>query len=175
MRTVDSIIADTIRLEGGYVNHPNDRGGPTNMGITQRTLASYLKRDVTIDEVRNLTYELAAEIYQAIYFDGPRLNTLPPTIQPFMFDSSVHHGPRNAIRLLQRVLNAAGFGPFTLDGILGPKTQRGVRSASESEGGELLLPALIAERELFFRRIVANDPTQEVFLRGWLNRLEHFK
>ena len=70
MSVVDDLIPNVIVREGGYVNHPNDRGGPTNWGITQNTLTRWSGSNATIDDVKNLSKDVAAKIYKAFYFDG---------------------------------------------------------------------------------------------------------
>ncbi|NJO37609.1 MAG: glycoside hydrolase family 108 protein [Rhizobiales bacterium] len=172
-QSVDSMIDDIIRREGGFVDHPADRGGPTCYGITQRTLARYLGREVTRDDVRGLSRELAAEIYRRAYYLEPRIDALPPGIRAFLFDSAVNHGPRRAIKFLQQVLNAAGFGPLGVDGLSGPQTRRDARSAADVMG-PWLLAALAEERRMFYRLIVARDPAQRVFLNGWMKRVAEF-
>jgi lysozyme family protein len=167
------MIDDVIRREGGFVDHPADRGGPTKFGITQKTLMHALKKDVTTEDVRALSRDVAADIYRDIYFLGPRIDRLPASIQAFMFDSAVNHGPRRAVRFLQEVCNAAGFGPLGVDGICGPITRRKTTTA-ESTMGPWLLAALAEERRMFYRLIVDRDPSQRVFFKGWMNRLAEF-
>jgi lysozyme family protein len=170
---VDQMIDDVIRREGGFVDHPHDRGGPTKFGITKGTLARHLGRPVAIDEVRALTEDVARAIYRREYFDGPRVDRLPPRIQPFVFDAAVNHGPRRAIRLVQQVCDAAGFGPVAIDGLCGPRTAEAT-AAADRVMGDWLLAALVEERRNFYVALVARDPSQRVFLRGWLNRLDEF-
>ena len=62
--SVQHIIKEIIRREGGYVNHPNDRGGPTKYGVTHKTLSRYLKREASIEDVKHMTEETAYEIYE---------------------------------------------------------------------------------------------------------------
>ena len=172
-RPVDQMIADILRREGGFVNHPADRGGPTNYGITQLTLAAYQGRSVVAGEVAALTEEQATGIYAEMFYEDPRLYLLPRALQPFVFDAAVHHGPGRAIRMLQDVLNQAGFGPVTRDGIAGTRTAAAADRAL-SKMGDLLLAALVEERRNFFLRIVAADDSQSAFLAGWLNRVAEF-
>ncbi len=172
-KSIEVMIDDVIRREGGFADHPADRGGPTNFGITQKTLSRYLGRKVTRDEIRRLSHDLAAEIYRRVYFLEPRIDTTPESIRAFLFDSAVNHGPRRAIRFLQQVCNAAGFGHLVVDGLLGPSTRRQA-VAAEAEMGAWLLAALAEERRMFYRLIVQRDPSQQVFLKGWMNRLAEF-
>lgn len=175
METVDEMIDQILVREGGYVDHPDDRGGPTKFGITQKTLSLYYGRAATVSEVKQLSVEVAREIYERNYYLGPSLNTLPPRIQPFLFDSAVNHGARRAIRFLQSVCNQAGYTPrLSEDGAVGPNTRRAANWA-EREMGEVLLKALIEERRNFYRVIVEARPSQQVFFRGWMNRVDEFE
>lgn len=171
---IDALIADVLRREGGFVHHPADRGGPTKFGITQRTLSRHLGRPASLTDVRELSPELAAEIYRRDYFLAPRIEALPERIQPFVFDCAVHHGPPRAIRFVQEVCNDAGVGPLVADGVCGPATRRAAAEADRIMG-ERLLAALVGARRGFFHAIVAADPRQRVFLNGWLNRLAEFE
>lgn len=172
-RSVDQMIDDIIRREGGFVNHPADRGGPTNFGITQKTLSQYLGRAATVEEVRALQRDVAEDIYRKDYYVAPRIDTLPARIQPFVFDSAVNHGPRRAVRFVQQVCNQAGFGPLDVDGICGPNTRR-VAAQADRVMGDWLLAALVEQRRNFYHAIVRADPSQDVFLDGWLNRIAEF-
>ena len=48
----ESAISEVLLTEGGYVDHPDDRGGPTNYGITQKTLSDFLGHEATKEEVQ---------------------------------------------------------------------------------------------------------------------------
>ena len=172
-RTVDQMIDDVVEREGGFVDHPADRGGPTKFGITQRTLSHHLGRPATLDEVRGLQRHVAKDIYRREYYVAPHISLLPERIRAFVLDSAVNHGPAPAVRLVQQVCNAAGFGPVVPDGICGPQTQAAARAADEGMG-DWFLAALVEERRNYYRRIVTNDPGQRVFLDGWLNRIAEF-
>jgi len=170
---IAAMVDDILEAEGGFVNHANDRGGPTNFGVTQKTLSSYLGRKASIDDVKNMTIEIAIEIYVRRYFSGPRIDTLPEEIQPFIFDSSINHGPRRAVKFVQEICNACGFGRLTVDGAMGPATRTSAESAN-SEMREIFLACLVEERRLFFHEIVRRNETQHVFLKGWLRRADKF-
>ncbi len=172
-RSVDELLDEVIAREGGFVHHPADRGGPTRFGITQATLSEWLGRSTTVDEVRTLEEETAREIYVARYLAGPRVGTLPPEIVPHVFDMAVNHGPRRAVRMLQEVLGLAGW-RVDVDGVIGPQTRKAAFEA-QADMGPFFTNAIADQRANFYRRLVAADPSQRVFLRGWLNRAEAFK
>lgn len=174
MKTVDGLIDDILRREGGFVNHPADRGGPTKFGVTQKTLSAWLGRAATVDDVRGLDEAAAREIYERNYYRAPRLDTLPEPIQPFVFDCSINHGPRRALMFVQGVVNEAGFGPVDVDGTLGPQTRQAAETAA-AEMGPYFLNALVEERKAFYARLIAGDSSQAVFERGWMARAEEFR
>jgi lysozyme family protein len=173
-KSVDDLISDVLRREGGYVNHPSDRGGPTKYGITQATLAAWLGRPATADDVRALDEDTAREIYAQRYYHGPRIDSLPEAVRPVLFDVAVNSGPRRAIMMAQQVINEAGFGPVDVDGALGPQTRKAVDRAA-AEMGPYLVNALVEERKAFYAAIIARDPSQAVFERGWMARAEEFR
>jgi lysozyme family protein len=173
-RSVEQLIDDVLRREGGFVDHPADRGGPTRHGITQATLSRHLGRSATVAEMRHLSQDVARDIYRRDYFEQPRIALLPARIQPVLFDAAVNHGPARALRFLQRVCNDAGFGPLDEDGIAGAAT-RAAAVAADQVMGDWLAAALAEERRDFYHQIVASDASQKVFLAGWLNRLAEFE
>ena len=171
---IEDMINDILRREGGFTDHPADRGGPTKFGITQKTLSNYYGYNVMRGDVEALSEEVAREIYERNYFIAPRIDRLPETIQPFIFDSAVNHGPRRAIKFVQSVCNQAGYDPqISEDGAMGPNTRRAAEWA-EQEMGEFFLKSLIEERRNFYRMIVQARPSQQVFLKGWMNRVNEF-
>ena len=124
MYSVRDIAAQIIDREGGYVNDPDDPGGPTKYGVTLGTMVRLgmdLSGDGRIDarDVKRLTPEQATEIFVDHYFIRPGLDKLPEILQPSVFDMYVNAG-NNAIRVLQRLLNDMGH-RLAVDGILGPK------------------------------------------------------
>ncbi len=171
---VDHMIEDILRREGGFVDHPNDRGGPTNFGITLRTLASSRQQEVTRDDVRRMTQDEARSIYMARYYTGPKINKLAAAIQPVMFDMSINHGPGTAIKLLQDLLQAI-CPPCDVDGGIGKESIDGVKNALKAVGDKALVNDLVDRRVALFKSIVKRDASQSVFLKGWLRRAEEFR
>ncbi len=178
--TIDEVLDMIVRNEGGYVNNASDQGGPTNMGVTQDTLSRYLGRPASIQDVKALTVEQAKEIFARNYVSGPRIDTLPTDIVPIMADGSVLYGPRRAIMFLQNALNQAGFGPVDVDGVLGPISRQKTFDAyndgkpTQTAPGAYLINAIVHERISFCERIVANNPSQSIFMQGWTNRANKF-
>lgn len=167
------ILAD----EGKFSNLPDDKGGPTNLGITLKTLVDYHHHfdygdfdrngDVDINDIRLLDIlEEAAPIYKRYFWDRIRGDDLPGGLDYVIFDSAVNHGPRNAAIILQRAIGRWDHS-FLIDGIIGDETIQ----AAVKWGSGILWPDIVKERDLFYRKIVARDLSQEVFLKGWLNRL----
>jgi len=157
MISTKEMIYDLINREGGYVDHPADRGGPTNFGITLDTMLRWL--------VETMPTETAVQIYEKNYLMRPRINELPEILIPFMFDSAVHHGPKKAIEMLQWEI---GVSP---DGVIGPKTI----AAAKKHASPALVNDLVARRLEYFHNIVLRDSSQSVFLKGWISRAESFQ
>lgn len=156
-RNFAAALAHVLRQEGGYVDHPADPGGATNLGITQGTLAAWRGRAVNKDEVRALGREEAGAIYRARYWDAVRADTLPAGVDLSVFDCAVNSGPSRATRLLQRALGVAE------DGLIGPATQAALDRADPAA----LIGAFTAARLAFLEQL----STFPVFGRGWRRRL----
>jgi lysozyme family protein len=183
MHSVESIAADIVRREGGYVNDPDDPGGATNHGVTIHTLRKLgidLTRDGKIDaaDVRKLSATEAAQIYVRHYFQGPKLNLLPAPLQPSVFDMQVNAGA-NAIRILQRLM--AAFGPALKDdGVIGPVTAKTVARAMDAAPDHLVDAYGIARRNYYYR-LGDQRPSSRKYARtrdggkgGWIVRAEEF-
>ncbi len=156
-RNFDACLKLTLQFEGGYVDHPADPGGATNLGITRRTLARWRGRAVSKSEVRSMSRQEAAEIYRAHYWDAVNGDDLPVGIDAAVFDHAVNSGPSAAVRMLQQAL---GFKP---DGVIGSATMAFVRACDS----EVLLGELMKRRRSFLQRL----KTFRVFGRGWTRRL----
>lgn len=172
MRGFPEALQFTLRWEGGFVDHPRDRGGPTNQGITQNTYDVWRSdQGLPFLHVRYLTERDRDTIYRTRYWLPAKCHELPWPIAALHFDAAVNHGlgrPRShprgsktgANHLLQR---AVGADP---DGIIGPKTLAAVRAADPM----LLARDMLLERLDYFRAIVESRKDQVVFLEGWLAR-----
>lgn len=121
MSRFHACIPIILRHEGGYVDHPSDPGGATNMGITHRTLASWRGEPVTKQDVQRLMELEAREIYRARYWNAVRADDLPPGVDLVVFDFAVNAGVSRSAKLLQRLVYA------TADGAVGPQTLAAVR------------------------------------------------
>lgn len=166
---IDRMIADLIDREGGFVNHPADRGGATKYGITRATLANWRGSPVSSHDVKALERSEAVEIYRAVYFFGPGIDNLPAGLQAHVFDIGVNSGPRTAVKLLQRSLNGLGE-RLKVDGIIGPET----RAAAARHPADVVNRELVTVRLGFYEDIVASDPRQVAFIKGWRNRAQSF-
>jgi lysozyme family protein len=156
----DQIISATIQHEGGdkFTNDPNDPGHATKFGITRMTLSVWRKETCTAQDVEALTEEEARAIYQDRYWNAVRGDDLPPPLAVLVFDTAVTHGPTNAVKFLQRAL-----GNLTIDGQLGPKTIRAVRSRGDRE--VVFFDFVVARVEYWQSRGHAQH-----YIRGWWRR-----
>ena len=144
--------------EGGYINHPKDPGGATNMGVTQRVYDNYRRQKKQADRsVRAITSDEVAAIYKAQYWDAVKGDDLPSGVDYVVFDFAVNSGPKRAIMELQRVIGA------TVDGILGFQTLAKTREMDPFE-----LVEQLCRRRMKFLRSLKHWGT---FGRGWTARV----
>lgn len=172
MNIIEEMLDDIIIKEGGYINHPADKGGPTKYGITLATYSYYKKRKCVANELKLISKEYAKQIYKTLYYYKPKIDQLPFKVQPIIFDIAVNSGPAKAIQMLQQVLDNLGFRTHA-DGTMGPKTLANTERAIESMGPSFV-NAIVNRRKEFYRYIVKNNPNQQVFLKGWLARADSF-
>lgn len=150
--------------EGGYVNHPDDPGGATNMGVTQRVYSAWLRSKGLpgAKSVRHITEEEARAIFEEQYFVPVWFDRLPSGLDYAMADYSVNSGPARAVRELQAVLIEAGR-RIPLDGVMGVLTF----SAIEGLEVEFVISRLCHRRLDFMKRL----PHWRTFGRGWERRV----
>jgi lysozyme family protein len=176
---IDALIDEVIDREGGFVDHPADRGGPTRFGITEKVARANGYRGA----MAALPRATAASIYRRLYWTGPGFDKLAeraPALAAELFDTGVNMGPRVAASFLQRALNALNRGArdyadIAVDGRIGPATLEalaGYLRRRGSSGEDVLLKALEALQGERYLRLAERRPANEAFLYGWLaNRI----
>lgn len=163
-----------LKHEGGWTDDPADRGGQTNLGITLGTFKNTAQRilgvEPTVENLKNLTKEQAAKIYKAEYWDKVKGDDIEPQeLANIMFDFAVNSGTGTAAKYLQRVLNDLGSN-IAVDGGIGPMTLKEFNKYDPKE----IYRRYKQLRIDFYHKIVEKDPTQQRFLKGWLNRINSF-
>ncbi len=154
-----------LQLEGGFVNHPDDKGGITNLGITLKIYQQYCGQNKTIKDLRNISYGTWEEIMKDLYWDKCRADEIEnQSVAEIVVDWCVNSGMVG----LRKVQEIAGTKP---DGISGPKTLAAINGADQQELFERIWKA----RQQFYVNIVKRNPSQKVFMNGWMNRLARFK
>lgn len=166
----DRSIEFTLNWEGGFVDHPLDRGGPTNRGITLAALkTAYAQGIVKHCDVRALSLAEAKAIYKANYWDKWGWGALPWPVCLCLLDITVNHGGGGMAFIVQRACNALGS-KLDIDGKYGPKTKAALCTLGPTKP-EALAEQLCAWRKDYYERIIRNNPSQEAFRKGWFNRL----
>tara|TARA_R110002072_G_scaffold282883_1_gene446157 strand:- start:375 stop:890 length:516 start_codon:yes stop_codon:yes gene_type:complete len=145
-----------LHHEGGYVNHPSDPGGRTNLGVTQAVYESWVGRPVTEEEMRSLTVDDVTPVYKKNYWDRVKADSLPAGVDFAVFDLAVNGGTGRGAKMLQKVVGVKQ------DGGIGPQTLGAVSKMEPKE----IIEQYAAQREAFYRRL----KTFDTFGRGWLRR-----
>ena len=177
---VEELIEELIDREGGYVNHPADRGGPTCYGITE----AVARADGYAGAMTELPREEAAAIYRRLYWLRPRFDQVAertPSVAAELFDTGANMGPAVAATFLQRALTALNRGgsdypDLIPDGRVGTATLAALDAflavRGKQRGEVVLLRALEALQGERYLRLAEKRPANEAFLYGWLaNRL----
>jgi lysozyme family protein len=160
-RCVDIIL----QQEGGFSNRGDDPGGATNLGITIATLTAWRKDRgepaATVEDVRNLTRDTAAEIYRTNYWNVLRCDDLPPGVDLLTFDMGVNSGPGRAAKILQKAVGAEA------DGSVGSATVAAAKAKAPLE----IINQMTQGRLDFYRGL----PTFGTFGAGWTNRTQQIQ
>lgn len=165
----DKALSLVLQSEGGFTVNALDSGntlsdgrqGCTNKGITQANWEAFVGHPVTHNDMRVLTQEQIAKFYKTKYWNLAKCDELPSGVDYVVFDFAVNAGVGRAVKTLQQALGV------TPDGLIGRVTL--------SKLDEYDKPTLIAkfsEKKIeFYQDLVTRKPSQEIFLKGWLNRV----
>jgi lysozyme family protein len=145
-----------LHHEGGYVNHPKDPGGETNMGVTKRVYEEF----GGTKDMKDLEFEDVMPIYKKNYWDRVKADDLPAGLDLCVFDFGVNAGTGRAAKYLQSLVGA------TADGAIGPNTLKTVEVYVQIEGIEATIEAYQKNRQGYYEKL----KTFETFGRGWTRR-----
>ena len=157
----DASFEMVLKHEGGFVNHPKDPGGMTNLGVTKAAWESYVGKSVDEEFMRKLTPEVVKPFYKTMYWDKIKGDQLPAGVDYAAYDLAVNSGVGRASKYLQEISGVPA------DGILGPKSMGAIRECAPQE----LADALCDKRLDFLKRL----PTFETFGKGWTQRVAEVK
>ena len=160
----EQCLAHVLKSEGGYVNNPKDPGGETNLGVTRRVWQSWVGRDLTDDEMHQLTPEMVAPLYRAKYWDAIQGDVLPSGLDLCVFDTAVNSGPGRAVKLLQGCIGVA------TDGAIGNNTLSAV-AQFKNQALIDLINGYCDSRQAF----LASLPTFSTFGKGWSRRVSEVR
>jgi lysozyme family protein len=156
-RNFERALSAVLKHEGGYSNHPEDKGGPTNKGVTLANFRAFVKPGGTVEDLKKLTVAQAGVVYRRHYWDEVMGNDLPDGVDYAVFDFAVNSGPSRAAKFLQKVVGVAE------DGKIGPVTLK----AAKAMDAPTLVNRLLDARMAWLQGL-SNFPT---FGRGWTSRV----
>ena len=156
--TFEEALEHVLKHEGGFVNHPKDPGGMTNLGVTKKVWDEWIGRESSEDEMRNLKPEDVANLYKKLYWDRVKGDDLPSGVNYCVFDASVNSGTGRAAKWLQEAVGAVP------DGAIGPKTLAKVAA----HDADSLVNAYCDVRLNFLKSL----KTFDTFGKGWSRRVE---
>jgi lysozyme family protein len=145
-----------LKHEGGYVNHPSDPGGMTNLGVTKKVWEDWVGHPVTEKDMRELTPALVGPMYEMKYWRTSYCEKLPRGLDLLVFSMAVNAGSGRSVKLLQDAIGVVA------DGVIGPKTMAKINEANV----ESLIDKFSEARTAFYKGL----KTFPVFGKGWLNR-----
>jgi len=147
-----------LKHEGGFVNHPKDPGGITNLGVTKAVWEEWVGHPVTEKDMRELTPEKVAPMYEMRYWRTSYCEKLPAGLNLLVFSMAVNAGAGRSVKLLQ---DAIGVLP---DGVIGPRTMAKINEANV----ETLIDKFSEARTAYYKGLELFP----VFGRGWLGRTD---
>jgi lysozyme family protein len=148
----DHCLEMLLEHEGGYVNHPSDPGGETNLGVTKRVWEDW----GGTKDMKELTPEDVAPLYKQLYWDKIKGDELPSGVDWCVFDWGVNSGTSRSAKALQRIVGTRD------DGHIGPKTMELVMEADVHE----IINKMYQERQEFYEKL----KTFDTFGKGWTRR-----
>ena len=152
----DKCLEMILHHEGGYVNHPKDPGGETNLGVTKRVYEEWGGQK----NMKDLTVEDVAPIYKKNYWGRAKCDQLPSGLDLAVFDWSVNSGVGRAVKKLQKMIGTVA------DGGIVPNTLKSLEEYIRHHGLETTIENYKDIRQAFYRSL----STFNTFGKGWTRR-----
>lgn len=165
MADKNKLIPIIKRWEGGYSDNPNDRGGATNSGVTLAVYQSVYGKNKTKNDLKRMTNEQWNYIFTKLYWNKWKADEIKNQSIANILVDWVWMSGYGTIKKIQSL-----FG-LTADGIVGNKTISYINSHDQED----VFNKIWNRRKQFYESLVKNNPSQKVFLKGWMNRLNTFK
>lgn len=170
-----------LKSEGGYSKLAADKGGETYAGITKKNYPTWPgwaiinKLTLSQGEIINdpKLDKLISDFYKKNFWDVLKCDSLTQSVAFNLCDFAINSGVTTAAKAFQQVINSllpTGATTLITDGKIGNLTVKAANSLDQKKLNE----ALILYRQNFYKKIVENNPSQAVFLSGWLARLSKF-
>jgi len=153
----DKCLETILHHEGGYVNHPKDPGGETNLGVTKRVYEDW----GGAKDMKDLTVEDVAPIYRKNYWDRMKCDDIPAGLDLCVFDFGVNAGTGRSAKYLQTMIGTVA------DGGIGPNTLRALDAYIDANGIEGAIKNFQEARQGYYESL----STFETFGRGWTRRV----
>ena len=161
MSNFDECLKLILHHEGGYVNHPKDPGGETNMGVTKRVYEKWcMENDLQQKDMKDLEFDDVAPIYKKNYWDRVKADDLPEGLDLCVFDWAVNSGTGRAAKKLQSMIGTVA------DGGIGPNTLKALNAYIQIEGLESTIATYTDIRQNFYESL----STFDTFGKGWTRR-----
>lgn len=151
-------LALVLKSEGGFVNHPSDPGGMTNLGVTKRVWEEYTGHEADEKIMRGLTPEKVAPLYEQRYWRPTYCEVLPRGLDLLVFSMGINAGTGRSVKLLQSCIGCVA------DGVIGSRTMALVKSSNVAD----LIGKFSEARRQYYRSL----KTFPVFGKGWLARVD---
>jgi lysozyme family protein len=157
-------------VKKGFSNHPNDTGGATMCGITLKTYTSYCKKkgrkEPTVDDLKKISLCEWLDVLKSLYWDKMKADKINNQSIANLCVDNVWGSGSGYIKNIQRVLGV------TADGIVGDQTLSAINNHPNQRE---LFGKLWERRRMFYVNLTVSRPSDQVFLKGWMNRLYDFK
>ena len=175
----EAIISKTLETEGGYVNDPSDSGGETYCGIARNSNPKWegwkivdahkpLKWNQKIQD--SILERLVIEIYDTKYYQPIKADKIDSDmIRTHLYDMGVNAGTGAAVKILQKAINKVYGISIATDGAIGNITLTYTNNKAKLNE---LVNEFINQRRLYYQDLVKRKPTNQKFLKGWLNRVD---